>query len=160
LARRDFGQPDIAMIHFLHDVPIEKVVDPEEFDEERDASFYGNVGRCLHLMGQIDPALICYRKSALLLQRERNPHVENQGFVRSWIGELLIAKSDFCSAKAFLSAAKSKWRMVAPQRAIRLDEKLKEIEDQTRDCEPLSNYNSERYAVAWINEREHYFVQL
>ena len=160
LARRDFGQPDTAMIYFLGGVPIEKVVDPEEFDDKRDPSFYGNIGRCLHLMGQIDPALICYRKSALLLQRERNPHVENRGFIRSWMGELIIAKSDFCSAKAFLQAAKSKWRMVAPQRVIRLDEKLKEIEDQTHDCQPLSNSNSERYALAWINEREQYFVGL
>jgi hypothetical protein len=33
LARRDFGQPDLAMVHFLHDMPIEKVLDPEEFDD-------------------------------------------------------------------------------------------------------------------------------
>ena len=160
LAQRDYGRPDTAMIAFLRGVPIEKVIDPDEFDELRDASFYGNIGRCLHLMGQIDPALICYRKSALLLQKDRNPHVENQGFVRSWIGELLVAKSDFCSAKAFLQAAKSKWRLVAPQRALSIDEKLKEIESQTLDCLPLNVSNSERYVLAWINEREQHFVRV
>jgi hypothetical protein len=141
-----------------HGVPIEKLIDPDEFDEQKDPSFYGNVGRCLHLMHQIDPALICYRKSALLLQEDRNPHVENQGFVRSWIGELLLAKGDFCSAKAFLQAAKSKWRLVAPRRAVSIDEKLKEIESQTLDCVPLNVSNSERYVLAWINERERHFV--
>jgi tetratricopeptide (TPR) repeat protein len=160
LAQRDYGRPDTALIYFLHGASIEKLIDPDEFDEQRDPSFYGNVGRCLHLMGQIDPALICYRKSALLLQKDRNPHVENQGFVRSWIGELLLAKGDFCSAKAFLQAAKSKWRLVAPQRAVSIDEKLKEIESQTLDCVPLNASNSERYVLAWINERERHFVRV
>jgi tetratricopeptide (TPR) repeat protein len=158
LAQRDHGRPDTAMIAFLRGAPIEKVIDSDEFDEQRDPSFYGNIGRCLHLMGQIDPALICYRKSALLLQKDRNPHVENQGFVRSWIGELLVAKGDVCSAKAFLQAAKSKWRLVAPQRAFSMDEKLKEIESQTVDCMALNISNSERYVLAWINEREQRFV--
>jgi hypothetical protein len=26
-----------------------KLIDPDEFDEQKDPSFYGNVGRCLHL---------------------------------------------------------------------------------------------------------------
>jgi tetratricopeptide (TPR) repeat protein len=158
LAQRDSGRPDIAMIAFLRGIPIEKVIDPDEFDEDRDPSFYGNVGRCLHLMGQIDPALICYRKSASLLQRDRNPHVENQGFIRNWMGELLIAKKDLCSAKAFLQAAKSKWRLVSPQRASSIDETLKEIESQTLECVPLNMSNSERYVLAWINETERRFV--
>jgi tetratricopeptide (TPR) repeat protein len=160
LAQRDFGQPDIAMLAFLRGTPIEKLIDPEEFDDERDPSFYGNIGRCLHLMGQIDPALICYRKSALLLQKDRRPHVENQGFVRSWIGELLLAKGDLCSAKAFFQAAKSKWRFIAPQRVSSLDETLRDIESQTLHCVPLNASNSERYVLAWINEREHHFEKV
>jgi hypothetical protein len=154
------SSPDTALIAFLGGVPIEKLIDPDEFDDQRDPSFYGNVGRCLHLTGQIDPALICYRKSALLLQKDRHPHVENQGFIRSWIGELLVAKGDFCSAKAFLQASKSKWRLVAPQRALTMDEKLKEIEAQTLDCVALNASNSERYVLAWINEREQHFVEV
>jgi hypothetical protein len=110
-------------------------------------------------MGQIDPALICYRKSALLLQKDRKPHVENQGFVRKWIGELLLAKGDVCSAKTFFQAARSKWRFVSPQRALDVDEQLKAIENETQNCPALNNSNSERYFLAWINERERYFVR-
>jgi hypothetical protein len=39
-----------------------------------------------------------------------------------------------------------------------MDEQLKEIEVQTVDCLPLTASNSERYVLAWINEREHRFV--
>jgi tetratricopeptide (TPR) repeat protein len=96
LAQRDAGIIDPALKYFLQTAKLETVIDPDEFDNERGASFYGNIGRCLHLMGQIDPAIICYRKSAILLQGDEDQHVENQGFIRRWIGELLLAKGEFC----------------------------------------------------------------
>jgi tetratricopeptide (TPR) repeat protein len=116
LARRDSGIIDPALKYFLHENKLEAIVDPDEFDEGRGGPFYGNIGRCLHLMGQIDPALICYRKSAIALQTLGDEHVENQGFIRKWIGELLIVKGDFCAAKNFLKAAQAKWESVSPRR--------------------------------------------
>jgi tetratricopeptide (TPR) repeat protein len=154
LAQRDSGQPDLAITHFLRDELIENVINPDEFDEEKHHSFYGNIGRCLHLMGQIDPALVCYRKSALLIQREFNPHVENQGFVRLWIGELLIVKQDFCAAQIFLQAAISKWKLVAPNRATRAETKLANISERTRDCRKLSSMDRERFVTSWLHEPE------
>ena len=150
LAQRDFGQPDIALTFFLGGNSVEKFIDPDELEEDRDPSLYGNVGRCLQLMGQIDPALICYKKCAVLLQRDKHAHFENQGYIRSWIGQVLIAKKEFCAAKYFLSAAKLKWRMVAPDRASQLDDQLKEIEAFTGDCRELNNWDIERYVVGWI----------
>src|SRR4051812_3703642 len=49
LAQRDFGIIDPALKYFLQGVPLEKVIDPEEIEEAKGASFYGNIGRCLHL---------------------------------------------------------------------------------------------------------------
>jgi uncharacterized protein HemY len=111
-------------------------------------------------MGQIDPALVCYKKSAMLLQSRRSQHAENQGFIRSWIGQLLLAKGEYCPAKTFLEAAIQKWTLVCPRRAESLLETLGQMESHTQDCQELTPENAERYAVAWIYGRENNFIPL
>jgi len=160
LAQRDSGLVDPALDFFLKGSSLDSVIDPEEFDENREPSYYGNIGRCLHLMGQIDPALVCYKKSALLLQKTRTQHAENQGFIRSWIGQLLLAKGEFCPAKFFLEAAIHKWTPVCPRRADSLLKLLAQITPQTSSCQNLSPSNAERYALAWIHGRENNFVPI
>ena len=110
-------------------------------------------------MGQIDPAIICYRKSAILIEKTRL-HVENQGFIRKWIGELLLVKGEFCAAKTFLEAAKQKWLFVSPPRVKALDDTLKGIEIQTSQCPPLTPQNVERFCLAWIYGRENSFIPI
>lgn len=129
-------------------------MDPDEFDEDRGGPFYGNIGRCLHLMGQVDPAIICYRKSAISLQTAGDEHVENQGFIRKWIGELLVVKGEFCSAKIFLDAARAKWEAVCPRRVSEIERSLERIAPQSQNCPALFGSNIERYCIAWIYGRE------
>jgi tetratricopeptide (TPR) repeat protein len=160
LAQRDAGQPELAIKYFLGGVDLKIITDRDEFDEERGESLYGNTGRCLHLMGEIDQALICYRKSALVLQRSSRGHAENRAFVRTWIGELLIAKGEFCEAKTFLESAEQIWTLVSPVRAKLVRQKLDEIATQTQNCPPIGVSDAERYVLAWINERQRYFVGL
>ena len=80
LALRDSGQIDPALQQLLRGRKLDEVIDPDELTDDLGGAYYGNIGRCLHLMGQIDPAIICYRKSAILLQSQGSEHVENQGF--------------------------------------------------------------------------------
>ncbi|MDF2493285.1 SIR2 family protein [Sphingomonas sp.] len=118
LAQRDAGMVDPALRYFLAGRSLEDVTEPGTIDEDGSESFYGNIGRCLHFMGQVDPALACYRKSASLAQESRNAYgVENQAFIREWIGELLEAKGEFGDASAFLIAATAKWSRISPDRA-------------------------------------------
>ena len=72
LAQRDAGIVDPALTYFLQGRKLDEVTDIDELDENRKGAYYGNIGRCLHLMGQIDPALICYRKSAILIEKDRD----------------------------------------------------------------------------------------
>ena len=157
LAQRDAGIIDPALEYFLEGRPLADVIDPEELDDERGGAYYGNIGRCLHLMGQIDPAIVCYRKSAILLQKEAG-HNENQGFARKWIGELLVSRGEFCVAKAFLEAAKQKWEMVGPPRIPEIEARLASIQMLTSDCDTLVARDIERYCLAWIFGREADFV--
>ena len=107
----------------------------------------------LRLDGRVEPALsFLPRKSALLLQRGTYPHVENQGYIRMWIGELLSAKKDFCAALTFFQAAIAKWRMVAPQRAATAEAKIAIISDQTKDCRRLSLPDREEFVSTSLNE--------
>jgi tetratricopeptide (TPR) repeat protein len=151
LAERDAGHPDLALPVFLRGRRLEEVVDPEELDEEQIGAYYGNIGRCLQFMGQIDSALICYQKSALLLEKHSRSEVfVNEGFVRAWIGEVLLARQQFMLAAVFLRAAYSKWAQASPPRASRIHELLAQIEDRIPGGTQLNKLNVERICRDWI----------
>ena len=161
LAQRDAGIVDPALEYFLRGRKLEEVTDVEELEDGRKGSYYGNIGRCLHLMGQIDPALICYRKSAILIEKDRDlNHTENKAFARKWIGELLIIKGQFCVAKTFLEASKLKWEVFSPPRVAEVDQLLNSIRDKTADCDVFVGEDLERFCIAWIFGRESEFEPL
>lgn len=160
LAQRDSGDVDPALKTFLTGRSLSEVIDPDELDEERGGHYYGNIGRCLHLMGQIDPAIVCYRKSAILIEKKyAHQHVLNQGFIRRWIGELLIMREEHCLAKIFLEACALKWQSVAPSRAMQIVEVLDKIKDRASSCKSIKQGDLERVCTAWIYGRE-YDVEL
>lgn len=151
LARRDGGEVDKALSYFLRGAQIEEVLADDTIDEERDGPFYGNIGRCLQFMGQTDNALLCYRKSAFILERsDRHSNVANQAYVRQWIGEVLAAKEDLCDAKAFLEAAHRRWGRISPPKAVLLDGFLEELAERASDCAPMSPDRGERFCRNWI----------
>jgi tetratricopeptide (TPR) repeat protein len=159
LARREAGQIDPALTFLLAGRKLEEVIDPDELEESRGGHHYGNIGRCLHLMGQIEPALVCYKKSAILIERQQEiNHVENKAFVRQWIGELLIMKDEFCHAKTFLEASKAKWELVSPPRVAEVERALLSIQPKTGSCPMISGANIERFCIAWIFGRDSDFV--
>jgi tetratricopeptide (TPR) repeat protein len=115
LAERDSGKPEVALTTFLGALKLSELIDPDEFDESVGSHHYGNIGRCLHLMGQVEPALVCYQKSAIFLEKELHAHsLMNQGYIRLWIGELLVARKQPRVGLAFLHAACGKWELIAP----------------------------------------------
>jgi tetratricopeptide (TPR) repeat protein len=156
LARRDAGSPEKALPTFLASRPLAEILDPDELDEKRGhGPYYGNIGRCLHFMGQIRNALICYQKSALLIEKDLvNEHVLNQGYIRLWIGELLVARDQKELGILFLDAAQKKWEQIAPVRAHRVEEMVRQIlpSDRTAPQRPLQR-DSEAICLEWIRGR-------
>jgi len=150
LAQRDAGQPEAALLLFLNDRKLSEVVDPDELDEDRGGSHYGNIGRCLHLMGQIDAALVCYQKSALLIEKATQEHVLNQGFIRAWVGELLVAREQFNLAYIFFRAAYLRWEHVSPPRAAQLKQFSLQIQRRVTDVAQIPDSRVERIFVDWI----------
>lgn len=148
LAQRDSGAVDPALTHFLNGTDIDEVLDPENIDVDQGGTFYGNVGRCFHLMEQKEPALICYTKSAHLIETEHeDSDRENQAYIRQWIGELLLAKGERETALFFFQAAYEKWSAVSPPRASKL---LKRIGEEYPNQDIPSAEQAENFSVRWI----------
>jgi tetratricopeptide (TPR) repeat protein len=154
LAQRDAGQPEMALPYFLLGRPLTEVIDPEELEAERGESHYGNVGRCLHFMGQIDSALVCYQKSALIMERDPvGEHVLNQAYIRTWIGELLIGRGEYGVASMFLKAALRRWEHVAPPKSESVSAMLRQIDNRSGTA--LATYEqAEKICLDWILGRD------
>jgi len=154
LAERDAGQPELALPVFLDGRNLEEVLDPEELDENRGGPHYGNIGRCLHFMGQVDSALVCYQKSALLVEKAtKGERILNQGYIRRWIGELLLARNEHKLACIFLQAARFKWEQVSPPKAAQVAAMQRQLGSETPTCSGMSNAAIERACLDWIYGR-------
>jgi tetratricopeptide (TPR) repeat protein len=154
LAQRDAGQPEMALPYFLGGRSLSEVIDPEELDERRGEPHYGNVGRCLHFMGQIDSALVCYQKSALIMERDPvGEHVMNQAYIRTWIGELLIGRGEYGAASMFLKAALWRWEHVAPPKAEVVSALLRQIDDRW-GAKLVTYEQAEGVCLDWILGRD------
>ena len=151
LAERDAGRPEVGLPIFLDGRTLAQVIDPEEFDEKRSPDHYGNIGRCLHFVGQIEAALVCYQKSALLLERGReNENVTNRAYARTWIGELLAGRGELVSAYAFLQSAARLWQQVAPPKTLAVSGLMKEIEVRAGRSLRVKESEAEKMCLDWI----------
>lgn len=151
LAERDAGRPEAALPVFLDGQSLAEVTDPEELDERRGGAHYGNVGRCLHFMGQIDSALICYQKSALLIEKDTmNEHILNQGYIRAWIGELLVAREQFTLGAAFFRAAFLKWEQTYPMKAATVLQLSKQVRERASGSPSIDDGSVEKTFLDWI----------
>jgi tetratricopeptide (TPR) repeat protein len=154
LAQRDSGAIDTALKFFLEGVPLKEVTNPSTFDGDRGGPFYGNIGRCLHLMGQIDPALICYRKSARSIENDDDSdHLENQSYIRQWIGELFLAKGEAKVARSFLTAAFAKWSIISPPKATKVQRLAEEAFGEMLPAEPSDTASAEQFVLSWIRSK-------
>ncbi len=128
LSRRDAGRVPEAVESFLEGESLETVVTPGERVQGKGAQFYGNIGRCLFLTSRLDEALVCYVKSAQLLEEGRTRMDRlNKGYIRYWIAELLVQQEEFELAAASYRAAVCIWDDSSPPRAGQAKEKLEAL---------------------------------
>jgi tetratricopeptide (TPR) repeat protein len=155
LAERDSGHPEVAVQTFLNGRSLSKVIDPAILDQDLNGHYYGNIGRCLQFMGQTDSALACYQKSALLIEeRDSRETVLNQGYIRYWIGEVLLARGQRSLAEIFLLAAYAKWRHVSPPKAEKIRFLLDELRGVTTPDDETDEKKAERTCLEWIHGQE------
>jgi tetratricopeptide (TPR) repeat protein len=151
LTERDAGRPEVALPIFLDGRTLSQAIDPEELDEKRGAHHYGNIGRCLQFMGQIEGALVCYQKAALLLERgPETENVTNRAYGRTWIGELLAGRDELRTSYAFLQSAVRLWQQVAPPKTLALLGLMKDIETRAGCPLRVKDNEVEKICLDWI----------
>ncbi|KAA9015253.1 MULTISPECIES: NB-ARC domain-containing protein [Sphingobium] len=102
LAQRDVGDPAAALPLFLKDVELSDLTDSDK-PIISNGPLYGNVGRCLQMLGELDEALICFKKSFTLLEHDTTLHSKsNRAYARKWIAEVLTSQGYMDIAEAFL----------------------------------------------------------
>ena len=128
LARRDAERVSEAIESFLDGESLDAVVKPGERIPDKEAEFYGNIGRCLFLTSRLDEALVCYVKSAQLLEESRAHDGRlNKGYIRYWIAELLVQQEEFELAAASYRAAMCMWDDSSPPRSAQAKDKLETL---------------------------------
>jgi len=145
LARRDVGRVQLALDYFLRGTSIESVLSDEAEGREEDGAFFGNIGRCLWLLGDTDGALRCYRRSAEILEKQRTfVSLLNRGHARFWIGQALEGRGDVDLALAFYRAAVAQWRGVRTPRAAYAFEAFNRLLRQTGQVQSDNVLEAER----------------
>ncbi|WP_034595094.1 SIR2 family protein [Acinetobacter sp. NIPH 298] len=126
LAYRDSGKTgniELALNHFLRGEKLENILNKTKI--ELGGHFYGNVGKCLELLGDKENALTCYFISFDILVRERNSYaILNTGYAASWIFNLLKSSRDRENSLYFYNMALNSWEKTAPSRANRFRDSI------------------------------------
>ena len=157
LSLRDGGRVPEALNVFLDGEPLAAVTRPGEKVSDRDAHYYGNIGRCLFLDGDMDGAAACYVKSAQLLEEDSARSAElNKGYIRSWVAELVAQRGETELAAALYRAAACMWRETSPPRADRAEAKLAELVADRPElafyCD-WAQWRAEEMFGGWLNPR-------
>ena len=157
LARRDGGYAEEALDMFLDGIALEEVVAPGEKINGKGAVFFGNIGRCLYFLGRIRETLNCYIKSAQILQGGRsNLDILNRGYIRLWIGELMLQQGELELAAAFFRAAVCTWDEVSPPRSRKAWERLEFVVSKNQDLFRYADeaeWKVEGMFARWLNEQ-------
>ena len=153
LARRDSGEIDEALKHFLHGLTLDVVLNKKEIISSRGGSYYGNIGRCLYFKGDFESAQLCLIKSALLLEKERNAIVlPNQGYAGLWLGQSLEKRRDFRMAYVCYMRAAIKWKMISPPRAETALAAAQLLSEKDTALCDLKDWEIERIYTDWLDK--------
>ncbi|MGR3606131.1 NB-ARC domain-containing protein [Sulfitobacter sp.] len=151
LALRDGGEHEKSLRLFLKDVSLEDLLD-ESLAKASDGPLYGNVGRCLQLMGRETEALQCFRKSMRLLERDVSSHSRsNRSYARTWVGEAFAAKGQSEFAEAFFMDAIRILGSAAPVRVRRIYSQAEIARGPSAKI--MTEAKSMRIVEKWLRQR-------
>ena len=149
LAQRDAGDPKAALALFLKDLELSDLTDSNK-PVIGNGPLYGNVGRCLQFLNRLNEALVCYKKSIVLLEKDTTLHSKlNRAYARQWIAEILIAQDEKNLAEAFLVDAIRVLGPSAPSRVRELCRKLDSL--KSTNLQVLGELAASRVVTSWMN---------
>lgn len=134
LAQRDAGQPAVAMEQFSKGYQLNDILSGSG-ELSSDGPLLGNVGRCLQMLGNMQDALICYRKSMNILESDSSSHSKsNRAYARRWVGQVFAETRDDTKAEAFFVDA---IRILGTSAPIRVRELCSDLDGVRSPSSPL-----------------------
>lgn len=136
LAHRDSKNEEklkMALEYFLKGEETKDLI--RNINDDLGGEFYGNVGKCLELLGDVENALTCHYISMSLLFTEDNRHSKlNIGYAASWIYGILELTNEKLRSLHFLKLSIDTWEQLSPPRAIPMRGALKllTVDKQTK----------------------------
>ena len=137
LAEREAGDREAALAYFLGGRSLEAVMD--EGFKRPDSSpgvFFGNIGRCLQLMGNRDGAIRLLRRSLKDIGQAKKQSLLNElnkGYAYFWIGMILIDGGEIESAIHILRIGRDYWDRVSPALAVQISRELEKLSERFAD---------------------------
>lgn len=122
-----------ALKYFLKGEKTDDVIN--NINNDLGGHFYGNIGKCLELLGNKENALTCYYISINILFKEDNSHSKlNIGYAASWIFNILKFTNDKLYSLYFLKLSINTWNQSSPPRAEKMKKEWKTlaIDKQTK----------------------------
>lgn len=150
LAQRDSGKATEALDFFLEGVNLAEVLTGAGI-EQKNGPYFGNVGRCLQLMGRPEDALVSYRLAASHFEKEGGDTL-NQGYLRYWVGQVMEDLNRVEDALYFYTIAINKWHSITPQRTIEVQLRLDDLLADNPDLIKILNtpqWKAENRFVEW-----------
>ncbi|UHC16626.1 SIR2 family protein [Methylobacterium currus] len=128
LAKRDGGNPKEALAFFLKDVPLQEAEILADDTNSKDGPFFGNIGRCLYLIGDVKLAIKFYRRSARIIEDDESAsRRENQCYARQWIAEAFLALGRAERAAVFFMECERLLHDIAPYKSRKIRQKIYDI---------------------------------
>lgn len=150
LALRDSGQAEKALEYFLYGSSVAECL-AENQDSQRDGVYFGNIGRCLHLMGEVDNALVVYRKVSKLFEHDGTDAL-NTGYIRFWVAQIMHQIGRVEDALFFYLLSINKWESVSPFRANEAQLKMEDLISDNPQLESLLGtpiWRAEKRFIEW-----------
>lgn len=159
LALRDSLEPDNlekSLISIIGGHDLSKAIDNNSFNESLEGATYGNIGRCLQIMGKTDDALNCLSKSFILIfNGDAGDRLLNLGYASAWLSEVLQKSGDIKTACYFHKLALDKWENTS--RPLFNEYKQKSIFDESNTTIQLimstEPWRVEKYCNEWVRKR-------
>jgi len=156
LAYRDTKDPvkiNKALSIFLLSEQVSELSHPAQFNKDLSGQLYGNVGRCLQHLNEIEQAVICLCKSFHLIDSCHDAdRILNLGYASLWINEVLYENKQYEAAAYFLRFTLCNWDKTSPGMANKLknENSALDLNSTTKYILSLDEWRIEKYCKNFV----------
>lgn len=149
LALRDSGNIESALPKLLEGLTVTEAANEEN---GKNSEFYGNIGRCFYLSGDIDMSLKFYQLCGRKMTKKPSG-IHNTGWLRFWTAEAMQKAGRIYDAFTFACAAKHIWAQGSRLLELKADNLIRQLRNSGAIAESdlLPEWRAERTFNAWLS---------